>query len=344
MGLDYRKAGVNREARANAKKAISIFKKPRGTIKTPYNDLLPLGDGKSYYLETTDSVGTKVLLTQMAGRHDIAGWEAVACVVNDAIRCGATPKSITNTIEIADSSGREMKQILEGINKACMESGCFVAGGETADVRELVKGVSPNPYMVIASCFGTVPNSKIIRGSGLTQGDVIIGMESSGLHANGISLARKALFRQFDGAYAANESKGKKLLQQCISPTKLYVKPFLALAQEVEVKAAFNVTGDSYLKFDKLSEFNPGLGFDFNFFKPQPIFREIQRAGRVAWDEMFKTFNMGWGFAVVVPQEDENGALKSLKKHGVRSSVIGNVVRGHCISIAFEDAVYRLKC
>lgn len=342
MGLDYAKTGVNREKRAEAKKAISVFSKPKGTLKTPYNDLLPLGKGR-YYLETTDSVGTKVLLTQLAGKHWISGWEAVACVVNDAIRCGAAPKSITDTIEIADSSGPELRGILEGINTACVESGCFVAGGETADVRDLVKGVTQNPYIVIASCFAAISREKVIYGNNLKPGDSIIGLESSGVHTNGISLVRRALFSQFGGAFDAFSGKGKRLLEECIAPTRLYVKPFLSLAESVEVKAAVNVTGDAFLKFGKLQGFSKGVGFHFDRFKPQPIFREIRDAGSISALEMFKTFNMGWGFAVVVSPADESSALGSLKKSGVKAAAIGKVVKGSGITVDFEGEWLSLK-
>lgn len=339
--LTYSSSGVNREARAKAKKAVSIFPKPAGTLKTPYNDLLPL-DKDHYYIETTDSVGTKVLLAQLAGKHGVSGWEAVACVVNDAIRCGATPKSVTNTIEIADSSGPELKSILEGINKACAESGCFVAGGETADVRELVKGVSKNPYIAIASCFATVKRERVIRGTGLNPGDSIIGLESSGIHTNGVSLVRKALFSRFGGAYDASSGKGKKLLEECLTPTKIYVKPFLNLAEYWKVKAAVNITGDAYLKFDKLQHYSK-VGFEFDCFKPQPVFKEIMNAGNVSLMEMFKTFNMGWGFAVIVNRGDESEALRVLRTQGLKADVIGKVVKGSAITVAFEGESLVLK-
>jgi len=341
MGLDYSQSGVDRNARAAAKKAISVFSKPKGMVKTPYNDLFPLSKGQ-YYLETTDSVGTKVLLSQLAGKHWLSGWEAVACVVNDVIRCGAAPLSITDTIEIADSSGPELKQILEGISKACTESGCFVAGGETADVRELLQGASPNPYIVIASCFGAVSAKKIINGKNLKPGDSVIGLESSGVHANGISLVRKALFSEFGGAFDSKSAKGKRLLDECLAPTRLYVKPFLSLAEQVKVKAAVNITGDSFLKFDKLQAFSK-VGFELDQFKPQGIFREIRQAGGVDWQEMFKTFNMGWGFVAVVAEEDEDAALGVLKAKGVKADVIGKVVKGSAITVEFEGKRMVLK-
>ena len=341
MGLDYSQSGVDRNARAAAKKAISVFSKPKGMVKTPYNDLFPLSKGQ-YYLETTDSVGTKVLLSQLAGKHWLSGWEAVACVVNDVIRCGAAPLSITDTIEIADSSGPELKQILEGISKACTESGCFVAGGETADVRELLQGASPNPYIVIASCFGAVSAKKIINGKNLKPGDSVIGLESSGVHANGISLVRKALFSEFGGSFDSKSAKGKRLLDECLAPTRLYVKPFLSLAEQVKVKAAVNITGDSFLKFDKLQAFSK-VGFELDQFKQQGIFREIRQAGGVDWQEMFKTFNMGWGFAAVVSKQDEAAALNILKAKGVKAGVIGKVVKGGAITVEFEGRKMVLK-
>src|SRR3989344_4038947 len=341
MGLDYSQSGVDRNARAAAKKAISVFSKPKGMVKTPYNDLFPLSKGQ-YYLETTDSVGTKVLLSQLAGKHWLSGWEAVACVVNDVIRCGAAPLSITDTIEIADSSGPELKQILEGISKACTESGCFVAGGETADVRELLQGASPNPYIVIASCFGAVSAKKIINGKNLKPGDSVIGLESSGVHANGISLVRKALFSEFGGAFDSKSAKGKRLLDECITPTRLYVKPFLALAEQVNVKAAVNITGDAFLKFDKLQAFSK-VGFKFDCFKPHGIFKEIQNAGEVSTEEMFKTFNMGWGFVAIVSPQNESAALSILKAKGVKAGVIGKVVKGNSITVDFEGEKIKLK-
>ncbi len=340
MGLDYSKTGVNRQARAKAKNAISVFAKPKGTVKTPFNDLFPLG--KNYYVHTTDGVGTKVLLTQLSGQHWVAGWDAIAMVVNDAIRCGATPQSVTNAIDIADSTGAEFKGIIEGVNKACRESGCFVAGGETADVRELVKGASANPYHVNASCFAIVEKNKIIDARGLKAGDAIIGLESNGLHSNGFSLARKALFAQLGSAYAALGGKREALLKECVKPTCIYVKPFLALANDVKVKAAVNITGDAYLKFEKLQGFSK-VGFSFDCFKPQKIFYEIQDKGSVAWEEMFKTFNMGWGFAVVVNAGEEDAALRSLKKNGMRASVIGKVVKGNAITVDFEGRKMVLK-
>ena len=344
MGLTYARTGVDRTARASAKKIISIFKKPRGVLKTPFNDLFPLDEDKeNYYVHTTDGVGTKVLLTELSGEHWVAGWDAIAMVVNDAIRCGATPQSITNAVDIADSSGREFKEILEGIRKACRESGCFVAGGETADVGALVKGASRNPYHVNASCFATVEKKKIIDARRLQPGDVILGLQSSGLHSNGFSLVRKALFKQFGGAYDASGREGRRLLGECVKPTRLYVKPFLAAAGEVDMKAAVNVTGDAFLKFEKLQNFSKGVGFEFDYFQPQKIFGEIRRAGGIGLREMFKTFNMGWGFAVIVSAHDEGRALNAFKRQHVPAEAIGKVVKGGGITVEFEGKKIGLK-
>ncbi len=342
MGLTYSQSGVDRIARGKAKKAISVFSKPAGFARTPFNDLFPLNE-KEFYVHTTDGVGTKVLLTQLAEKHWVAGWDAVAMVVNDAIRCGAEPKSITNAIDIADSSGEELNGIFQGIEKACRESLCYVAGGETADVKELVKGSSLNPYHLNASCFATVEKKKVIDARNLKAGDVIIGMESNGLHSNGFSLVRKALFKQYGGVYEALNGKGSELLEECVKPTRIYVKPFLELAKTVQVKGAVNITGDAFLKFGKLQGFSKDVGFDFDYFHPQPIFFEIRDAGKIELREMFETFNMGWGFAAIVSPSDENSALKILKSRGVKAAVIGKVVKGNAITVHFEASKIRLK-
>ncbi|MFH1057023.1 MAG: phosphoribosylformylglycinamidine cyclo-ligase [Candidatus Micrarchaeota archaeon] len=343
MSLTYSKTGVDRNARAKAKKALSLFEKPKGTVQTPFNNLYPLDEKRGkYFIETSDGVGTKVLLTQLSGKHWVAGWDAIAMVVNDAIRCGAVPKSITDIIDIADSSGSEFYGILDGISRACAQAGCFVAGGETADVRELVNGFSSNPYHVNASCFAVVERKKIISGRNISPGNAIVGLESSGLHSNGFSLARRALFKQFGGAFDALQSDGKKVLEECVLPTKIYVKPFLSLADAVNVKAAVNITGDAFFKFEKLQHFS-NVGFEFDFFKPQPIFRKIRENGGVSWGEMFKTFNMGWGFAVVVSQNDADEAVRLLARNGVKASVFGKVVKGNSITVEFEGEKIVLK-
>jgi len=282
------------------------------------------------------------LLTQLSGEHWVAGWDAIAMVVNDAIRCGAAPKSVTNAIDIANSSSVEFREILKGVGRACREAGCFVAGGETADVGALLKGSSKNPYHVNASCFATVKRERVINARNLKPGDSIVGLESNGLHSNGFSLARKALFKQFGGALDALEGRGRKLLEECVKPTRIYVKPFFALANAAEVKAAVNITGDAFLKFEKLQKFS-NVGFAFDFFKPHPIFRKIQEHGGVSWSEMFKTFNMGWGFSIVVSPSEENAALRTLKKHGVKASVCGKVVKGKKITVEFEGETLFLK-
>ena len=152
----------------------------------------------------------------------------------------------------------------------------------------------------------------IITGENIKPEDPIIGLASSGLHSNGITMARKILFKQWGGKYQPNdvpEGLDREIVLEALEPTKIYVKPLLKLASEVKVKAAVHITGDGYMKFNNLANFSPGIGFEFNNFNPQPIFGLIQKTAAelgycISDEEMFKTFNMGWGFGIIVDKTE----------------------------------------
>jgi len=173
----------------------------------------------------------------------------------------------------------------------------------------------------------------------------IIGLRSSGLHSNGISLARKILFKQWGGKYeshAVPEALDREISLEVLEPTRIYVRPFLKAASAVKVKAAVHVTGDAYLKFNNLVRFSPGIGFEFNNFKPQPIFGLIQKTAqerslRITDEEMFKTFNMGWGFAIIVDKTDTDKALVALEKANGEPEVIGKVTGTPQVTIRHKN-------
>ena len=167
----------------------------------------------------------------------------------------------------------------------------------------------------------------VVDGRGIVGGDVVIGIRSSGLHSNGISLARRALFKEWGGRYNAFDKPDgieRELVYEALEPTEIYVKPVLRAIRGHTIKAAVHITGDAYLKFGKLFEYSHGIGFEFNNFKPQEIFKLIQREG-VSWEEMFKTFNMGWGFALVVAEDDAEDVLQLF---GGDAEPIGKAVGG----------------
>lgn len=334
----YAKAGVNRELRKKAKKSLegfeSTYKFSRygKIIKTPFNLLYPIG-GDKYQVKTSDGVGTKVLLAQLANKHETIGQDAIAMVVNDCIRSGARPMAITDMIDIKKSEPGLLGKIQKGLIKGAKESDCPLVGGEIADVPELLN-IS---YHLNSDCLGEIRKKNIIWGDKIKVADVIIGFQSSGVHSNGISLLRKTLFKKWGGKFATFEIPDgltRPLIYEALEPTRIYVKPFLKVAEKFKILGALHITGDAYLKFKKLMR--NSIGFEFSNFKPQPIFNLIRECG-VSIKEMFKTFNMGWGFAIVVRKKDVNNVLNLLKKERVKAEVIGKVTGEKKIIINYQN-------
>jgi len=332
VSLTYADAGVNRNESDDAKQSFSSFEKRNSLskygepIKLAYNTIYPVGE--RFNVKTCDGVGTKVLIAELAGKHDTIGIDAVAMVVNDAIRCGAEPLAVTDIIDTKQSTPELLEELQKGLNEGVKQANCPLVGGETADVPELMNSL----YHINCDCIAEVEKDKIIDGRGIENGDVIIGIRSNGLHSNGISLARRALFKKWGGRYDAFEQPDgveQELVYEALKPTRIYVREVLELAEKLNVKAAVHITGDAYLKFGKLFPFSPGIGFEFNNFKPQAIFELIQKEG-VSMEEMFKTFNMGWGFAVIVEKEEADDALSAL---GGDAEVIGNVTDSGKITV-----------
>jgi phosphoribosylformylglycinamidine cyclo-ligase len=178
-----------------------------------------------------------------------------------------------------------------------------------------------------------VEHQDIITGEGIKPDDPIIGLASSGVHSNGITLVRKILFKQWGGKYLPNdipEGLDREVALEVLEPTKIYVKPLLKLAREIKVKAAVHITGDSFTKFNNLANYSPGIGFRFNNFKPQAIFGLIQKTAAelgytITDKEMFRTFNMGWGFGIIVDKTDIDKAMDTLEQDGVNPELIGKV-------------------
>jgi len=353
----YAKAGVNRKLREKAKKFLSNFEltfrfsKYGKIIKTPFNFLYPISKD-IYQVKTSDGVGTKVLLTDLAKKHDTIGIDAIAMVVNDCLRSGAKPIALTNIIDIKKSEPKLLKEIQKGLMAGAKEAECPIVGGEIADLPELLN----TTYYINCDCLGQVEKDKIISGEKIKPGDIIIGFGSSGIHSNGLTLARKVLFKKWGGKYDAfviPEGFKKPLIFECLEPTKIYVKPFLKVAEKFELLAAVHITGDAYLKFKKLypvKSFAKGerlarrgfnrvnFGFEFFNFKPPPIFKLIQKAGKINLREMFSVFNMGWGFAIIVNKVNTKGVLDILGKERIQAEVIGKVIKEKKIIIRYQDS------
>ncbi len=334
----YVEAGVDRKARTKSKEALSTLKQTYKfsrygkVVKLPFGNIFPVGDR---YLDfVIEGIGTKVLLAQLADKYDTIGIDGVAMAVNDVIRSGATPLAVVDNIHAQVSSHRLVKEWMKGIVNAVTEAGCLVPGGEIGDLTDVIKGVRESKAfdMVFAS-VGEIFEKDIIFGNNIKPGDVVIGLRSSGIHSNGISLARKVLFKEWCGKYEpydVPEGFSREIIYEVLEPTRIYARPLLKASKKVKIKAAVHITGDAYLKFDKLIGFSKIIGFEFDNFKPQPIFKLIQKTaaevrGPIRDEEMLKTFNMGWGFAVIVDKADEDIAIDSLEENEFEAVRIGKV-------------------
>ena len=339
-GLTYESAGIaglgKDKSRANFVSLEPSLKFAKGpVVQLPYNTLYPVG-GSLYHTKCSDGVGTKVLLAELAGKHDTIGIDAVAMVANDCIRCGATPLALTNTIDAADPSKSLVNELMVGLLEGAMQAQVPIVAGETASLPDIFKA----GYIVNCDMVGEVSASDVIDGRGVAKGDCIIGLRSSGLHSNGITLARKALFKKWGGKYDANAKPpglGRELVLECLEPTRIYVKDFQKLRKSVKVKAAVHITGDAYAKFNHLSG---DLGFEFDNFEPQEIFSVLQKAGNISSQEMFRRFNMGWGFAVIVAEGDADAAIKALGKDAAQ---IGTVTDSGKIIINYKKKSLRIR-
>ncbi len=353
----YADAGVNRELRAESKKALEMlretyrFSRHGEVMRLPYGNIFPIDENR--YLDLViEGVGTKVLVAQLAEKYDTIGIDAVAMAVNDVIRSGAKPLGIADNIHAQISNPALIKEWLKGITKGATEAECAITSGEIGDVAELIKGLTEGKGfdMIIAS-VGEVTREKIITGKNIKPDDSIIGLRSSGLHSNGLSLARKVLFKRWGGKYESHyvpEGLDREIVLEVLEPTRIYVKQILKVAEEVKIKAAVHITGDAYLKFNNLTRFSQGIGFEFNNFKPQPIFGLIQKTaselgGPIADEEMFKTFNMGWGFAIIVSKKEKEKAIGILEKVGTQTEQIGNVTDSKEIKILYKNKKIVLK-
>jgi phosphoribosylformylglycinamidine cyclo-ligase len=347
----YTDAGVNRSQRAESKKNLKLLEATyrhshQGQVMhLPYGNIFPQTDDTFLDL-VIEGVGTKVLLAQLADKYDTIGIDAVAMAVNDVIRSGATPLAISDNIHAQASDPVLVKAWLAGIAAGAEQADCPVVSGEIGDVTEIIRGIAEGAGfdMVVAS-IGQVAKDKIITGKNIKPDDVIVGLRSSGLHSNGITMARKILFKKWGGkhdAHAKIDGLDRELVLEALEPTKIYVKPLLAAAEAVHVKAAVHITGDAYLKFNNLTRFSPGIGFEFTNFKPLPIFRVIQETARalgltVTDEEMFRTFNMGWGFAIIIDKKDADKTLGILEKAGAEAEQMGKVTNRQGVKICHGD-------
>lgn len=274
----------------------------------------------------TDGVGTKIKLAFLLDKHNTIGIDSVAMCVNDVICCGAKPLFFLDYIAIGKNIPEKVASIVEGIAEGCVQSECALVGGETAEHP----GLMPvDEYDVAGFCVGIVDKPKMIDGSKLCEGDVLIGLPSSGVHSNGFSLVRKVFGIDENTINNTYPELDKPLGEALLTPTKIYVKPVMALMNGVEVKALSHITGGGfYENIPRMLKDGLTAKIEKKALPVLPVFDVIQRVGNIPEHDMFNTFNMGVGMVVAVSCDEADKALDILRANGEDAVVIGKVIKG----------------
>ena len=328
----YAKAGVDITA---GYRAVELMKKHIARTMTDvdnsiggFGGLFPLdiaGMEKPVLVSGTDGVGTKLKLAFMLNKHDTVGIDCVAMSVNDVICTGARPLFFLDYIACGKNVPERIADIVSGIAEGCVQSGCALIGGETAEMP----GFYPeDEYDLAGFAVGIADRSRIIDKNRMEAGDVIIGLASSGVHSNGFSLVRK-VFEGWDLTCPREELDGRSLGEALLAPTRIYVKPVLEMLKKCDVKGISHITGGGF--YENVPRSIPeGLcaRIQKSAVRTPALFDMIAKAGSIPERDMFNTFNMGIGMSIVVAKEDAQSALDILNANGAEATIIGEVVKG----------------
>lgn len=332
MGYSYRDAGVDiqagNEVVERIKPAVARTLRPEvlgglggfgGLFKL---DLAKYPD--PVLVSGTDGVGTKLRLAFQMNRHDSIGQDAVAMCVNDILVQGAEPLFFLDYLAVGKVEPSRVAEVVGGVARGCEMAGCSLIGGETAEMPGFY---AEDEYDIAGFSVGVVNRNQLIDGSKIQAGDVLLGLPSTGLHSNGYSLARKIVEKMplDEVVPELGEALGEALLR----PTKIYVKSILPLLEGGKILGMAHITGGGLTEnIPRILPAGLGVRIDLNAWERPAIFTLLQRLGEVAWTEMYRTFNMGIGFVLVVSQENEGSVRQKLDELGERSLVIGRVVKG----------------
>lgn len=284
------------------------------------------GMEKPVLVSGTDGVGTKLKLAFIMDKHDTIGIDCVAMCVNDIICCGAKPLFFLDYIACGKNIPEKIAEIVKGVAEGCVQSGAALIGGETAEMPGFY-GI--DEYDLAGFSVGVVDKVRIFDNSKVSEGDIIIGLPSSGVHSNGFSLVRKVFnIENSDIRTPVDELGGKSLGEALLEPTKIYVKPVLALSEKVTVKAVSHITGGGF--YENIPRSIP-KGFGARILKENikvlPIFELIAKTGNIPERDMFNTFNMGVGMSIIVDKEEADKAIEILNENGENAYIIGEIVK-----------------
>lgn len=328
----YAASGVDIDRKMNALKSIGAMVR-RTRVPGVLSDIGMFGGlfaapGRDQVLvASTDGVGTKLKVAVMAGRHDTVGQDIVNHCVNDILVQGASPLFFLDYLGTSRVEPEIFRDVVAGLCKACRANGCALLGGETAEMPGLYP---PGEYDLVGTIIGAVPRKRILTGRGIRPGDVAIGLPSTGLHTNGYSLARRILFDQA-GLTLKDRVPGTRVTveQALLAVHRSYLKPVQALLAKVPVQGMAHITGGGFP--DNLPRVLPEgvrLRVDTRAWNPGPFFRFLAEAGKVEPDELYRVFNMGIGYVILVRARDAAAALTCLRAQRASPVVIGGAERG----------------
>ena len=292
-----------------------------------FGGLFKLGKVKNPVLVSgTDGVGTKLKIAFLMDKHNTVGIDCVAMCVNDVICCGAKPLFFLDYIAVGKNFPERVASIVEGVAEGCVQAGCALIGGETAEMP----GFYPvDEYDLAGFSVGVVDKKKILDNKKMVEGDVVIALPSTGVHSNGFSLVRKVFDVENADLKTPLESLGGVSLGQALlTPTRIYVKPILELVNKVKVRAISHITGGGF--YENIPRSIPdgfGAKIERNAVKVLPLFDMIAKTGGISERDMFNTFNMGVGMSVVVAKKDADKAIAILRSNGENAYIMGEIVK-----------------
>ncbi len=333
--MDYKEAGVDVEA------GRSFVAQIRQDVQSTYRSevlgglggfggyfQMPSGYKQPVLVSGTDGVGTKLKIAQELDRHDTVGIDLVAMCVNDILAHGAEPLFFLDYVATGKLNSQQLAEVVKGIAEGCRLSGCALLGGETAEMPGFYQ---LGEYDLAGFCVGVVEKSKLLDGSQVRVGDVAIGLASAGVHSNGFSLVRKIIdSNQLSWDYAPEILNGNSLGTELIAPTRIYVRPILEmLAEGTEIHGMAHITGGGLPEnLPRCLNEGQSIEINLNSWQVPPIFQWLAEIGKVKEEAMLNTFNMGIGFALIIPPENALSIINWFQSQEIAAYQIGRVIQG----------------
>ena len=340
MAISYEKAGVNLEAGYEVVRRIKQHVASTARSGSMGNigsfggmfDLSSLGVKEPILVSGTDGVGTKLKIAFAMDKHDTIGIDAVAMCVNDVLAQGAEPLIFLDYVAIGHNIPEKVEAIVAGVAEGCRQAGCALVGGETAEMPGMY---SDGEYDIAGYTTGVVEKSRLIDGSKVKTGDVLVGIASSGVHSNGFSLVRKIVADAgLPLDLKVEEFGGRTLGETLLTPTRIYVKQVLDVIRNCDVHGVAHITGGGFDEnIPRILHKGQGIEIEEGSWKILPVFRMLEKWGGVPHREMFNIFNMGIGMVLAVDESEAQKAIDILASHGEKASVIGKIVDGEGVRI-----------